>query len=353
MMPVGVHGSGAGSPSTSEPRFIGCSPSTSFTGSTAVRISNSAAVPNPVGTCTRKAVHAGSALSPATMSSTSALAVPVGRSWRMLATPISAESLCLALTYQMLPGSSPTSTVPSPGTTPRSASAATRCASSCLIVARTLLPSRSRAVTSSHPASRGRSADDHSERPDQQHGVLDVDAGAAQVRPAGVEALQPCAAEIGVAQHGVAEPHPAQVRVGERGAGQVGVDEVRLGQPAARQVALAQQSATERRAGQVALAELGAAQVGVEEVAAGEPAPVEHRAAEPRVAEAARREARPLVTRRAQHGAMEVARDEAAADGDQLVELGLGEVLVLELALLPAFAGRVEHQWKKWRVPVK
>ena len=34
--------------------------------------------------------------------------------------PISAQSLCLAPTYQCEPGSSPTSTVPSPGTTPRS-----------------------------------------------------------------------------------------------------------------------------------------------------------------------------------------------------------------------------------------
>ena len=30
MIPVGVHGSGAGLPSTSQPRFVGCRPSTSL-----------------------------------------------------------------------------------------------------------------------------------------------------------------------------------------------------------------------------------------------------------------------------------------------------------------------------------
>ena len=68
--------------------------------------------PRPVGICTRNAVQAGSAFNSSTTDSTSAWDVPAGRSRRMLATPISAQSLCLALTYQWLAGSSPTSTVP-------------------------------------------------------------------------------------------------------------------------------------------------------------------------------------------------------------------------------------------------
>ena len=46
-----------------------------------------------------------------------------------------AQSLCLPLTYHRLPGSSPTSTVPRPGTTPCSRSFATRSMSSALIAA--------------------------------------------------------------------------------------------------------------------------------------------------------------------------------------------------------------------------
>src|SRR3954471_13036855 len=38
-MPYGVHGSGASLPSTSQPRFVGCSPSASLTGSTSPRMS--------------------------------------------------------------------------------------------------------------------------------------------------------------------------------------------------------------------------------------------------------------------------------------------------------------------------
>ena len=46
MMPNGVHGSGAGFPSTSAPRLNGCRPSTSLAGSTLLRIANSS---RPVG----------------------------------------------------------------------------------------------------------------------------------------------------------------------------------------------------------------------------------------------------------------------------------------------------------------
>ena len=55
--------------------------------------------------------------------------------------PISAQSLCLAPTYQCEPGSSPTRTVPSPGTTPCSRSLATRSASSALIALSVAVPS--------------------------------------------------------------------------------------------------------------------------------------------------------------------------------------------------------------------
>src|SRR5215212_9749358 len=71
----------------------------------------------------------------------------------MEAIPTSAQSRCLPATYDRLPGSSPTSTVPSPGVIPRSASAATRSRSSALIVAARALPSRICAVMSIAPMS--------------------------------------------------------------------------------------------------------------------------------------------------------------------------------------------------------
>src|SRR5690349_18463214 len=60
----------------------------------------------------------------------------------MLAMPTSAQSLCLAATYQRLPGSSPTSSVPRPGWWPAEVSAATRSVSSARIAAAVALPSR-------------------------------------------------------------------------------------------------------------------------------------------------------------------------------------------------------------------
>jgi hypothetical protein len=70
-----------------------------------------------------------------------------GGQWRIEAMPISAQSRCLAPTYQREPGSSPTSTVPRPGTIPRSLSAATRAVSSALISLRVVSPSSVCAVT--------------------------------------------------------------------------------------------------------------------------------------------------------------------------------------------------------------
>ena len=60
----------------------------------------------------------------------------------MLPIPTCAQSECLALTYQRLPGSSPTSRVPSPGWWPAAVSAATRPVSSSRIAAAVALPSR-------------------------------------------------------------------------------------------------------------------------------------------------------------------------------------------------------------------
>src|SRR4051794_24977252 len=60
----------------------------------------------------------------------------------MLAMPTWAQSLCLASTYQRLPGSSPTSSVPRPGRWPAAVSAATRPVSSARIAAAVALPSR-------------------------------------------------------------------------------------------------------------------------------------------------------------------------------------------------------------------
>ena len=114
MQPTGVHGSGAFWPRTSQPRLVGWSPSTSLAGSTAERMAFSS---SPVGCCTMKPVQSGSSLSARTTARTSSSEDPAGRSRRMLRMPISAQSLCLAPTYQWLPGSSPTRTVPSPGTT--------------------------------------------------------------------------------------------------------------------------------------------------------------------------------------------------------------------------------------------
>src|SRR6185312_12053281 len=69
-----------------------------------------------------------------------------GRSRRMDSMPTSAQSLCLPPTYHLLPGSSPTSTVPRPGTTPLALSAETRSVSSLLICAAVALPSSTRDV---------------------------------------------------------------------------------------------------------------------------------------------------------------------------------------------------------------
>ena len=144
--PRGVHGSGAGRPSASQPRFVGCRPSASFAGS--IRASTGLGWrPGGSGSCTRYAVQAGSAFNSSTTASTSAWVAVAGSSTPMLRMPTSAQSRCLPRTYAWLAGSSPTSTVPRPGSTPRSRSASMRALSSPRMVAAVALPSRRVAVT--------------------------------------------------------------------------------------------------------------------------------------------------------------------------------------------------------------
>ena len=92
-------------------------------------------------------MQAGSALSWSTTASTSAWVAVAGSSTPMLRMPTSAQSRCLPRTYAWLAGSSPTSTVPRPGSIPRSRSASMRALSSPRMVAAVALPSRRVAVT--------------------------------------------------------------------------------------------------------------------------------------------------------------------------------------------------------------
>src|SRR6202012_5836523 len=66
--------------------------------------------------------------------------------------PTCAQSRCLPATYECDPGSSPTRIVPSPGTIPCAASAATRSFRSALTAAAVALPSRICAVTLLYPS---------------------------------------------------------------------------------------------------------------------------------------------------------------------------------------------------------
>ena len=98
------------------------------------------------GSCTMKPVHAGSAFSSSTTASTSSCVAVAGRSRRMRGDADLGAVPVLAADVPVQPGSSPTRTVPSPGTMPRSFSAATRAASSALMVLRVAVPSRIWAV---------------------------------------------------------------------------------------------------------------------------------------------------------------------------------------------------------------
>src|ERR1700751_5942286 len=145
-MPRGGHGSGPGSPRTSLPRLPGCRPSASLAGS--IRFGTAwASSPAGSGSWTMYPVQARSALSSSTTASTCAWVASSGRSLRMDAIPTWAQSRCLPLTYARLPGSSPTRTVPRPGTGPRAARAVTCWVSSARICPARALPSSTCAVT--------------------------------------------------------------------------------------------------------------------------------------------------------------------------------------------------------------
>src|SRR6201989_208075 len=145
-MPRGVHGSGPGSPRTSLPRLAGCSPSASLAGF--IRFSTAwASSPAGSGSWTMYPVQARAALSSSTTAFTCAWVASSGRSLRMDAIPTWAQSRCLPLTYARLPGSSPTRTVPRPGTVPRAARAVTCWVSSARICPARALPSSTCAVT--------------------------------------------------------------------------------------------------------------------------------------------------------------------------------------------------------------
>ncbi|CPU61883.1 Uncharacterised protein [Mycobacteroides abscessus] len=158
MIPRGVHGSGdvtsSLTRSTSRPRLVGCSPSASLAGSMSSS-TRFVSMPRGSGSCTMYPVQAGSSLRRRTAASMSSCVASPGRSSRIDASPTSAQSRCLPATYHCDPGSSPTRSVPSPGTTPFSARTARRSLSSALIVAAVALPSRIRAVTAGGPGTAG------------------------------------------------------------------------------------------------------------------------------------------------------------------------------------------------------
>ena len=96
-IPRGVHGSGAGSLSTSLPRFVGCRPSASFAGS----MRSSAAFSSRCfgsGNCTMYPVHSGLAFNSSMVSSSSAWLMSAGRSRRIELIPTFAQSACLPRT---------------------------------------------------------------------------------------------------------------------------------------------------------------------------------------------------------------------------------------------------------------
>ena len=111
------------------------------------------------GSWTMKPVHSGSSLSSRTFAAISSWVAVSGSSTWIDEIPTSAQSRCLPATYARLPGSSPTRIVPSPGTTPCSASFATRTFNSSLIAAAVALPSRICAVTPPESAMRRQSGD--------------------------------------------------------------------------------------------------------------------------------------------------------------------------------------------------
>ena len=139
-MPRGVQGSGPGSLSTRRPSELGARPSASLSGSMSPR-AQLVSMCSGSGSWTMYPVQAGFSLSPRISASSRSAVTSAGRSTRIDSIPTWAQSRCLPPTYWCEAGSSPTSTVPRPGTTPFSRSAVTRSASSALIAAAVALPS--------------------------------------------------------------------------------------------------------------------------------------------------------------------------------------------------------------------
>src|SRR4051794_3965546 len=222
-----------------------------------------------------------SALRSATTDSTCSWVASAGRSYRIDAMPTSAQSRCLPSTYACDPGSSPTSTVPRPGTMPRSASALTRARRSSFTAAAVALPSRMVAVTAVSLQNHGPMGGGEEPR----LGQIDLRAGdvdALQVYPAEIRAAQ-----IGSLEDGVLEPGGGQIGAAQVGPGQVGAHQVGLAQPQPGQlgpgeILPAQGDETPVAAGdgdrpQPALDELGAGQFAVGQRGVEERAPPERR----------------------------------------------------------------------------
>src|ERR671922_2228789 len=128
--PCGVQGRSPGRPFASSPVAIGVSPSTSLAGSM-ISVSAPPSTWGGVGSWSRTPDTPGSSLSSRSSRSTSSCEASCGRRWSNPSMPTSAQARCLPLTYTADAGSSPTSTVASPGgACPASTHAATSAASS-------------------------------------------------------------------------------------------------------------------------------------------------------------------------------------------------------------------------------
>ena len=96
-MPYGVAGGNVGSLRTIMPTFIGCRPSTSFSGSIAICSGSSLRCPG-TGSCTMMPWISGSRFSRRIVASTLSSVTKAGRSTCSERIPTSAEALCLAPT---------------------------------------------------------------------------------------------------------------------------------------------------------------------------------------------------------------------------------------------------------------
>ena len=124
-MPAGVHDTGPGMPRASRPTLVGWSPSTSLSGSTAIRTASKSTWPG-AGYCTSMPSTDGSALSRSTASIACAVVQSVGRWTWGLSIPSSSALRIFIPTYRAEGPSSPIKTVASPGVCPAAMSALIR-----------------------------------------------------------------------------------------------------------------------------------------------------------------------------------------------------------------------------------